>query len=77
MTVSDDDLIAALREHGSNRKAAAALGLNARTVTVQNRRNAANGTPTNFRTPTMMVVGGFGRAAARRFVRFVSPYRGT
>ena len=32
MSYTDDQIIAALREHGSNRKAAAALGLNARTV---------------------------------------------
>lgn len=38
MTVSDDDLISALRLHGSNRKAATALGLNVRTV---ERRRAA------------------------------------
>ena len=36
--ISDDDLIAALNDHGSNRKAADALGLNPRTV---ERRRAA------------------------------------
>ncbi len=30
--VTDDDIVAALREHGSNRKAADALGINARTL---------------------------------------------
>lgn len=35
--VSDDELIAALREHGSNRKAARALGINPRTI--ERRRN--------------------------------------
>lgn len=43
MTVSDDDLIAALREYGSNRKAAAALGLNSRTVDRRRARLALKG----------------------------------
>lgn len=30
--ITDDEILAAVREHGSNRKAASALGLNARTV---------------------------------------------
>lgn len=43
MTVSDDELIAALREHGSNAKAANALGLNIRTVERRRARLAVKG----------------------------------
>lgn len=43
MTVSDDAIIAALREYGSNRKAAAALGLNSRTVDRRRARLALKG----------------------------------
>lgn len=43
MTVSDDELIAALREHGSNAKAASALGLNIRTVERRRARLAVKG----------------------------------
>lgn len=43
MTVTDDELIAAIREHGSNRKAAAALGLNSRTVDRRRARLALKG----------------------------------
>lgn len=41
--ISDDDLIAALRAHGSNRKAAEALGLNPRTVERRRARLALKG----------------------------------
>ncbi len=43
MTVGDDAVIAALREHGSNRKAAEALGLNVRTVERRRARLAVKG----------------------------------
>ncbi|TWI04822.1 hypothetical protein IP90_00960 [Luteimonas cucumeris] len=38
MSITDDELVAALSEHGSNRKAAAALGMNVRTI--ERRRSA-------------------------------------
>lgn len=42
-TVTDDELLAAIREHGSHRKAASALGLNARTVDRRVKRLALRG----------------------------------
>jgi len=43
MTVTDDAIIAALRDHGSNRKAAKALGINTRTLERRRARLALKG----------------------------------
>lgn len=43
MVITDDDLIAAYREHGSNAKVAAATGLNIRTVERRRKRLALKG----------------------------------